>query len=85
MTDHTNRSAEEAIAHDAVCPGHPAVVRAARLEKEADWLAMVLANVSLGVPLSEYIEEDVNGMSPPAPEQWRDAARKTVEIPCPKN
>ncbi|WP_165175858.1 hypothetical protein [Desulfovibrio sp. ZJ369] len=51
----------------------------ARLEKEADWLAMVLANACSGIPLSEYIEEDVNGMSPPAPEHWREAARKAME------
>lgn len=49
------------------------------LEKEADWLALVLANVGCGIPLSEYIDEDVNGMSPPAPEHWREAARNAVE------
>ena len=47
--------------------------------KEADWLALVLANVGCGIPLSEYIDEDVNGMSPPAPEHWREAARNAVE------
>lgn len=50
-----------------------------RLEKEADWLALVLANAGCGVPLTEYIGESVNGMSPPAPEHWREAARKAVE------
>lgn len=49
------------------------------LEKEADWLALVLANVECGVPVSEYIDMDINGMSPPAPEHWRAAARKNVK------
>lgn len=51
----------------------------ARLEREAGWLALVLANACCGVPLSEYIDMDINCMSPPAPEHWRDAARKAVE------
>lgn len=50
-----------------------------RLEKEADWLALVLANAGCGVPLAWYIDEGVNGMSPPDPEHWREAARKAVE------
>lgn len=50
-----------------------------RLEKEVDWLALVLANAGCGIPLTEYIGEAVNGMSPPAPEHWREAARKAVE------
>lgn len=50
-----------------------------RLKKEADWLALVLANAGYGVPLTWYIEKDVNGMSPPDPEHWREAARKAVE------
>lgn len=50
-----------------------------RLESEADWLALVLANAGCGVSLTEYIGEAVNGMSPPAPEHWREAARKAVE------
>lgn len=50
-----------------------------RLEKEADWLALVLANVGCGIPLTEYLGEDVNGMSPPTPEHWREAARKVIE------
>lgn len=50
-----------------------------RLEAEADWLALVLANAGCGIPLTEYIGESVNGMSPPAPEHWREAARKAVE------
>lgn len=49
-----------------------------RLEKEADWLALVLANACCGIPLSEYIDMDSNGMSPPGPEHWREAARKAV-------
>lgn len=47
-----------------------------RLEREADWLALVLANAGCGVSLTEYIGEGVNGMSPPAPEHWRSAARR---------
>lgn len=50
-----------------------------KLDKEADWLALVLANASCGVPLTEYIDSDINGMSPPGPEHWREAARKAVE------
>lgn len=50
-----------------------------RLEREADWLALVLANAGCGIPLTEYIGEAVNGMSPPAPEHWREAARKAME------
>ena len=50
-----------------------------RLEKEADWLALVLANVGCGIPLTEYLGEAVNGMSPPTPEHWREAARKAIE------
>lgn len=58
----------------------------ARLEREANWLAFVLANACCGVPLSEYIDMDINCMSPPAPEHWRDTARKSVEEKlCPKN
>ncbi len=57
----------------------PAETEREQLEKEADWLALVLANVGCGIPLSEYIDEDVNGMSPPAPEHWREAARNAVE------
>lgn len=49
------------------------------LEKEADWLAFVLANAGCGVPLTVYIDESVNGMSPPAPEHWREAVRNAVE------
>lgn len=52
----------------------------ARLEREAEWLALVLANACCGVPLSEYIDMDINCMSPPAPEHWRDAARRTLEM-----
>lgn len=51
----------------------------ARLEREADWLALVLANAGCGVPLTGYIDEGVNGMAPPAPEHWRETARKAVE------
>lgn len=56
-----------------------ATEEAERLRKEVDWLALVLANVGCGVPLTEYIGEAVNGMSPPAPEHWREAARRAVE------
>lgn len=52
--------------------------RIERLEKEADWLAIVLACVCCGAHPYEYIDEDVNGMSPPAPEHWREAARNAV-------
>ena len=51
-----------------------------QVEAEADWLALVLANAGCGVPLTEYMNEDVNGMSPPDPEHWREAARKAVEV-----
>ena len=47
-----------------------------RLEKEADWLALVLANNGCGIPTSSYIDMSANGMSPPAPEHWRSAARR---------
>lgn len=50
-----------------------------RLENEANWLALVLANVGCGVPESEYIDMDINGMSPPEPEHWREAARNAVK------
>lgn len=50
-----------------------------RLEKEADWLALVLANACCGIPLSEFIDMDSNGMSPPGPEHWREAAFKASE------
>lgn len=53
-----------------------------RLEKEADWLALVLANEGCGIPTSDYIDQRINGMSPPAPEHWREAARKAVEEQC---
>lgn len=53
--------------------------RAAQVSQEADWLAMVLANLECGVPLSIYIDENINGMSPPTPAQWREAARRAVE------
>lgn len=53
-----------------------------RLEKDADWLALVLANAGCGIPLTEYIGEAVNGMSPPAPEHWREAARKAAKVDC---
>lgn len=46
-------------------------------------LALVLANAGCGVPPTEYINSGVNGMSPPAPEHWREAARKAVEEECP--
>ena len=54
--------------------------RAAQGSQEADWLAMVLANLGCGVPLSTYIDENINGMSPPTPAQWREAARKAIGV-----
>lgn len=57
-----------------------ALDRAAQVSQEADWLAMVLANLGCGVPLSTYIDENINGMSPPTPAQWREAARKAVGV-----
>ena len=56
----------------------PAETEREQLEKEADWLALALANACCGLPLSEYINENANGMSPPAPEHWREAARNAV-------
>lgn len=53
--------------------------KCARLEREAEWLAFVLANDSFGVPLSEFIAMHVNGMAPLATWDWREAARKAVE------
>ena len=57
-----------------------ALDRAAQVSQEADWLAMVLANLGCGVPLSTYIDENINGMSPPTPAQWREAARKAIGV-----
>jgi hypothetical protein len=54
--------------------------RAVQVSQEADWLAMVLANLGCGVPLSTYIDENINGMSPPTPAQWREAARKAIGV-----
>lgn len=64
---------DEAVAHDAACPNHPASIRAERLEKEADWLATAAANAG-------WYGRRVS------PEDWREAARKAVEEEqCPKN
>lgn len=65
-------NAEEAIAHDKVCPKHPANIRAELLEKEAEWLANRLACIQ-----SEYdIEPETRYRSS---EWWRETARKAVE------
>lgn len=65
-------SAEDAIAHDKVCPKHPANIRAELLEKEAEWLANRLACIQ-----SEYdIEPETRYRSS---EWWRETARKAVE------
>lgn len=61
-----SQSFEDAKAHDGTCPKHPAVIRAARLEKEADWLAQCAANDGWhGVRVSR--------------EFMREQARKAVE------
>lgn len=81
MFDHLNCPWCGGSGHVDDCDEADQAVKATleRLEKEADWLALVLANAGCGVPLTEYIGEAVNGMSPPAPEHWRKAARKAVE------
>lgn len=66
---HCNASftrAEEATAHDNVCPKHPANIRAGRLEKEIDWLAQAAANC-------EWMGRRVS------PKFMREAARRAVE------
>lgn len=65
-------SAEEAIAHDKVCPKHPANIRAELLEHEADWLANRLACIQSGYD----IEPETRDRSS---EWWRETARKAVE------
>lgn len=81
MFDHLNCPWCGGSGHVDDCDEADQAVKATleRLEKEADWLALVLANAGCGIPLTEYIGEAVNGMSPPAPEHWREAARKAVE------
>lgn len=81
MFDHLNCPWCGGSGHVDDCDEADQAVKATleRLEKEADWLALVLANAGCGIPLTEYIGESVNGMSPPAPEHWREAARKAVE------
>ena len=72
-------SAEEAIAHDKVCPKHPANIRAELLEHEADWLANRLACIQSGYD----IEPETRDRSS---EWWRETARKAVEEkPCPSS
>ncbi len=77
-------SAEEAIAHDKVCPKHPATIRAERLENEADWLAENCWKKTG----CEYIptKDERGGMwCDECPHEhdcrkcWREAARKAVE------
>lgn len=65
-------SADEVIAHDKVCPKHPANIRAELLEKEADWLANRLACIQS----ARDIEPQTRDQNP---EWWREAARKAVE------
>lgn len=65
-------SAEEATAHDKVCPKHPANIKAKRLEKEIDWLAQAAANC-------EWMGRRVS------PKFMREAARRAVEEVCSKN
>lgn len=65
-------SAEDAIAHDKVCPKHPANIRAELLEKEAEWLANRLACIQS----ARDIEPQTRDQNP---EWWREAARKAVE------
>lgn len=64
--------AEEAIAHDKVCPKHPANIRAELLEHEADWLANRLACIQS----ESDIEPETRYRSS---EWWRETARKAVE------
>lgn len=61
-------SIEEAKAHDGTCPKHPAVIRAARLEKEADWLARVCA------------EQMLDGVDEQSVQWWREKARGAAEV-----
>lgn len=63
---------EEAIAHDKVCPKHPANIRAELLEHEADWLANRLACIQS----ESDIEPETRYRSS---EWWRETARKAVE------
>lgn len=65
-------SAEDAIAHDKVCPKHPANIRAELLEKESEWLANRLACIQS----ARDIEPQTRDQNP---EWWREAARKAVE------
>ena len=62
-------SFEDAKAHDATCSKHPAVIRAARLEKEADWLAERLS----------IMERRSFPDCAQAGEVWRKIAREAVE------
>lgn len=76
-------SFEDAKAHDATCPKHPAVIRAARLEKEADWLAHRMLNcpdeVDPDGPWNVCKGEDCAGPSEDQGACWRRTARKAVE------
>ena len=65
-------SAEEAIAHDKVCPKHPANIRAELLEKEAEWLANRLACIQS----QNDIEPETRDRDT---EWWRETAREAVE------
>ncbi|MGE9985403.1 hypothetical protein [Desulfovibrio sp. SGI.169] len=67
-----SKSIEDAKAHDGTCPKHPAVIRAARLEKEADWLAR---------EISSWEHDQLDGTDKHIREvpELREAARKAVE------
>lgn len=74
-------SAEEAIAHDKVCPKHPANIKAKRLEKEADWLAERLAKYCVDDAEKECPLIDVcpEGSCPTiTTSSWREVARRAV-------
>ena len=64
---------DEAVAHDAACPNHPASISAERLEKEADWLA----NRLVCIQSQGDIEPETRDRST---EEWRVTARKAVEL-----
>lgn len=76
-------SFEDAKAHDATCPKHPAVIRAVRLEKEANWLAIELEKRERGCKWCEqYHNSCIPSFVPcgyKGPDNWREAARKAVE------
>lgn len=80
-------SFEEATAHDGTCPKHPAVMKAVRLEKEADWLAERLhffcdynnyCNECALYP--SFCQENIEKrFEKHVVENWREQARKASE------